>query len=88
MDVLDNCDINDKEVNKGQLTVKLLKRKIECLLALNQYKKGKACLEDLLELSNNVYKIPLEGNGVIKIFYCSLGSKFKGVINIVNIVLI
>jgi len=53
--------MNDKEVNKGQLIVKLLKRKIECLIALNQYKKGQACWENLLELSNNVYKIPLEG---------------------------
>lgn len=40
--------------------MKLLKRKIVCLVALNQFKNGQTCLENLIELSNNVYKISLD----------------------------
>jgi len=60
---LENSDINEKEVHKGQLIMKLLKRKIECLMALKQYKSAKTNWENVLELSINIYKIPLEGYG-------------------------
>lgn len=61
LNILENSDINEQEVNKGQLIVKLLKRKIECLMALKQFKTAKTNLENLLELSKNVYKILLDG---------------------------
>lgn len=65
LDILENSDVNDTEVNKGDIIVKLLKRKITCLIALNQYKKGQPCWEYLLNLSKNVYKITLEGTYIL-----------------------
>jgi hypothetical protein len=65
---LENSVINEKEVNKGQLIIKLLKRKIECLMALKQYENAKTNWENIIELSKNIYKIPLEGN-VFKIYF-------------------
>jgi len=58
---MENSDINEQGVHKGQLIVKLLKRKIECLMALKQFKTAKTNWEIILVLSKNVYKIPLEG---------------------------
>lgn len=60
---MENSDINEKEVHKDQLIMKLLKRKIECLMALKQYESAKTNWENVLELSKNIYKIPLEGYG-------------------------
>lgn len=65
LDVLENSNVTDKEVNKVDIIVKLLKRKIMCLISLNQYKKGQTCLEYLLNLSKNVYKISLEGTYIL-----------------------
>lgn len=61
LSILDDNNINEKEVNKGQLIVKLLKRKVECLIALEQYEKAQIYWDNLLELSKYVYKINLEG---------------------------
>lgn len=61
LNILEDNNINEKEVFKGQLIVKLLKRKIECLIALKQYEKVQIYWDNLLEISNNVYKISLEG---------------------------
>lgn len=72
---MENSVINEKEVNKGQLIIKLLKRKIECLMALKQYESAKTNWENIIELSKNIYKIPLEGNVfkkymIIHTLYC------------------
>lgn len=64
--VLENSDIDEKEVHKGQLIMKLLKRKIECLMALKQYESAKTNWENVLELSKNIYKIPLEDQFIKK----------------------
>lgn len=61
LNILENSEINEQDVHKGQLIVKLLKRKIECLMALKQFKIAKTNWENILEVSKNVYKIPLEG---------------------------
>ncbi|XP_015369170.1 PREDICTED: uncharacterized protein LOC107165455 [Diuraphis noxia] len=66
LNILENSDINEQEVNKGQLILKLLKREIECLIALKQFKTAKTNLENILELSKNVYKIPLEDQFIKK----------------------
>lgn len=58
---MEHADIDEKEVNKGKLIVKLLKRKIECFMTLKQYKNAKTDWENIVELSKNVYKISLEG---------------------------
>lgn len=61
LNILENSEINEQDVHKGQLIVKLLKRKIECFMALKQFKTAKTNWKNILELSKNVYKIPLEG---------------------------
>ncbi|CAH1725534.1 SET and MYND domain-containing protein 4-like [Aphis gossypii] len=66
LNILENLDINEKEVHKGQLIMKLLKRKIECLMALKQYESAKTNWENVLELSKNIYKIPLEDKFIKK----------------------
>lgn len=62
LNILENSDTDFKkmEINKGQLIVKLLKRKIECLIALNQYEKAQVWWDKLLELSKNTYNITIE----------------------------
>ncbi|XP_060860952.1 SET and MYND domain-containing protein 4-like isoform X1 [Metopolophium dirhodum] len=65
LNILENVEINEQDFPKGQLIVKLLKRKIECLMALKQFKTAKTIWKDILELSKNVYKIPL-GDQFIK----------------------
>jgi len=63
LDVLEHTKFKDREVNTSQLIVKLLKRKIECLMTLKQYKSAQICWENLLKLSKNVesIKVLLEG---------------------------
>jgi len=61
LNIIENSEINKQDFSKGHLIVKLLKRKIECLMALKQFKTAKTNWKNLLELSKNVYKIPLEG---------------------------
>lgn len=41
--------------------MKLLKRKVECLIALEQYENAQIYWDNLLELSKCVYKTKLEG---------------------------
>lgn len=41
--------------------MKLVKRKVECLIALKQYEKAQIHLDHLLESSKYVYKTNLEG---------------------------
>ncbi|KAL4132470.1 hypothetical protein QTP88_009613 [Uroleucon formosanum] len=66
LNILENSEINEQDVHKGQLIVKLLKRKIECLMALKQFKIAKTNWENILEVSKNVYKIPLEDQFIKK----------------------
>lgn len=67
--MLENYNINEKEINKSQLIVKLIKRKILCLMALKQYKKAQTYWKNMLQLSKNDPKC-LEGtNCVANILY-------------------
>lgn len=59
--MLENCNINEKELNKDQLIVKLLKRKIECLMSLKQYEKARNCRDNLLTFSKQVDTVSLDG---------------------------
>lgn len=64
LDVLENYNIKEKEINKSQLIVKLIKRKIVCLMALKQYKKAQTYWKNLLQLSKNNPKY-LEGTNSV-----------------------
>lgn len=55
LEILDTINVDEAEVKKGQLVVKLLKRKIECLMVTNQFINAQICWEHLLELTKNVY---------------------------------
>lgn len=59
--MLENTNSSEKGVNKGQLIVKLMKRKIDCLIALKQYVEAQNFWENLMETSKDVYKITLDG---------------------------
>lgn len=67
--VLENPNFEKKEINHYQLITKLMKRKIECLIALNQYIKAQTCWNKLLELSKNVSNITIESIKYIKYFF-------------------
>lgn len=64
LDVLENYNINEKEINKSQLIVKLIKRKVVCLMALKQYKKAQTYWKDVLQFSKNDPKY-LEGTNSV-----------------------
>lgn len=68
LNIIENSEINEQEFSKGHLIVKLLKRRIECLMAFKQFKTAKTNWENILELSKNVYKIPLPGQWYKKYF--------------------
>jgi hypothetical protein len=59
--LLENTNSSEKGVDKNQLTVKLMKRKIDCLIALKQFVEAQNCWESLLKISKDDFKITLEG---------------------------
>lgn len=59
--MLENCNIIEKELNKDQLIMKLLKRKTECLMSLKQYEKARNCRDNVLKFSKQVDTVSLDG---------------------------
>lgn len=59
--MLENTNSSEKGVDKNQLIVKLMKRKIDCLISLKQFVEAQNCWENLLKISKNDFKITLEG---------------------------
>ncbi|VVC39982.1 Tetratricopeptide repeat,Zinc finger, MYND-type,Tetratricopeptide-like helical domain,SET domain [Cinara cedri] len=60
LNVLENLDIPLKQITIRQIIVKLLKRKINCLIALKHYKKGRMCWDHLLAVPTNMFNASLE----------------------------